>query len=403
MTNQPMTNQPMTNQPMTNRQPSDGPTTNQPLVALWGAGMISGAHGAAARFLDMPITAVASRTAERATERATQLQSVAVTYNQLHDRLHDRLPGGADQLHDRLHDRLPGGADRPATQLPGGADIVVVSTPPHLHAADTLRLLDAGAAVVLEKPLCTTLADADALVAAARTHRERVLYAENLAYAPVVTTMLAMVGDLGVLNHLEVRALQALPTWGEFTSDAWGGGALFDLGVHPLAVAVLSAAAAGAGPVTSVSCRLTGGPGHNSDQHAEVALTFRSGLVGRVISSWDAGPDPVWDVQLSSPTGVLRIEFWPQPTLEHNGDPVRLPSVTAPLPFIEQLGYLGQLKSFATDLAEGATPFMDVAFGRLILDIVCAAYQSARFDGASEPVPFTGDRTKTPLQLWHGN
>ncbi len=342
--------------------------TTRPTIALWGAGMISGAHGAAALFLDMPILAVASRTPERATERAQQLQSTAATYD----------------------------------QLPGDADIVVVSTPPQLHAADTLHLLDAGVAVVLEKPLCTTLADADTLVTAAAAHHERVLYAENLAYAPAVATMLQMVPQLGALNHLEVRTLQALPTWGEFTSDAWGGGALFDLGVHPLAIAVLAAAAAGAGPATTVSCRLRGGDGHNSDEHAEVSLTFRSGLLARVISSWNAGPDPVWDAQISSPTGVLRIDFWPEPTLEHNGESVQLPTITVPLPFIEQLGYFGQLKAFSADIAHDRTPFMDVAFGRLILDIVCAAYQSARYDGAPESVPFTGPRDKTPLQLWHG-
>ena len=338
-------------------------------VALCGAGMISGAHGAAALFMQMPVVAVASRTAERAAERAAQMHSTAVTYD----------------------------------QLPAGADIVVVSTPPQLHAADTLRLLATGAAVVVEKPLCTTLADADALVNAAAANNQRLLYAENLAYAPAVSKLLRMAGDIGPINHLHIRTLQGLPTWGDFTSDAWGGGALFDLGVHPLALAVLAGAAAGAGPVTSVSCTLRGGAGHNSDEHAEVALTFRSGLVGHVVSSWNYGPDPIWDVQLSSDTGVLRLEVFPEPSLEHNGEPVRLPASTAPLPFIEQLGYMGQLRAFVADLGDGATPFMDAAFGRMILDIVCAAYQSAGHDGAAEQVPFGGDRTKTPLELWHGS
>lgn len=341
---------------------------SRPSIALWGAGMISGAHGAAARFLDMPVVAVASRTATRAAERAEQLQSKAVTYD----------------------------------QLPAGADIVVVSTPPQHHAADTLTLLEAGVAVVVEKPLCTTLADADRIVTAAKSHRQRVLYAENLAYAPAVSTMLHMVSQIAPLNHLHIRALQALPTWGDFTTDEWGGGALFDLGVHPLAIAVLAAAASGAGVATSVSCRLRGGAGHNSDEHAEVAITFHNGLVGHVVSSWAHGPHQEWDAQLSSETGVLRLDFWPEPTLEHNGEAVQLPQSKVPLPFIEQLGYYGQLKAFAADIADGATPFMDVAFGRMILDIVCAAYQSAHNDGAGEPVPFTGDRTKTPLQLWHG-
>ncbi|MCU1367502.1 MAG: Myo-inositol 2-dehydrogenase [Ilumatobacteraceae bacterium] len=337
-------------------------------VGLWGAGMISSAHGAAAKFLGMPIVGVASRTPERASTQAERLDTRAVAY----------------------------------ADLPADAEIVIVSTPPQLHAADTIHLLGAGAAVVVEKPLCTTLADADALVAAAAASGQRVLYAENLAYAPMVGRLLAMAADLGPITHMEIRTMQDLPTWGEFTSDAWGGGALFDLGVHPLAIAVLAAGANGAGPVTSVAGTLRGGAGHNSDEHAEVRLTFAGGLVGTVVSSWQAGPGQVWDVQLSSATGVLRAEFWPTPTLEHNGEPVELPFSTVPIPFIQDLGYYDQLRMFADDIEAGRTPLMDVAFGRSILDIVCAAYWSAGHGGAPEPVPFSGPRDRTPLQLWHG-
>jgi hypothetical protein len=34
-----------------------------------------------------------------------------------------------------------------------------------------------------------------------------------------------------------------------------------------------------------------------------------------------------------------------------------------------------------------------------VLDVVCAAYQSAR-TGEPESLPFTGRRDLTPLQLW---
>ncbi len=329
--------------------------------------MIAGAHGAAATLLNVPIRAVASRTSDRAEALARQLRTKAVGYD----------------------------------ELPSGADIVVVSTPPQCHAANALSMLKAGAAVILEKPICTTLVDADLLVEASAASGGRLLYAENLAYSPMVSKMLSMTPGLGPLNHLEVRTLQALPTWGSFTTDEWGGGALFDLGVHPLALAVLLARVSGAGPVTDVSAMLRGGSGHNSDEHAEVLLTFATGLVARVVSSWQSDVQ-IWDVQASSSNGVLRGDFWPRPTLEHNGDPVDLKLVDQAVPMVEDMGYAAQMAAFAEDLDTGVAPFMDAEFGRLILDIVCAAYSSARSDGASEPVPFRGDRTRTPLQLWRG-
>ena len=337
-------------------------------LALCGAGMISVAHASAASLLGVPVVAVASRDPRRAIGRTEQVGGQAVLYE----------------------------------ELPAGADIVAVCTPPAQHAAHALSALNAGAAVILEKPLCTTLIDADDLVDAADHNGQRLLYAENLAYAPVVEHLVSRVSTLGELTHLEVRAVQGLPTWGAFTSTEWGGGALFDLGAHPLAVALMCARAGGAGDVEAVSATLVGGAGHDSDEHAEVTLRFASGLIGRVVSSWQGGPTPVWDAQLASASGVLRAELQPEPLLEHNGDPVELPPSNPDLGGLEWAGYLGQVAAFLADLDAGTRPLMDAEFGRQVLEITCAAYWSAGQDGTEVSLPFAGPRDRTPLELWRG-
>jgi predicted dehydrogenase len=341
--------------------------------------MISRAHAAASRLARMPVVAVASRSHERAAERAAEFGARAVTYDELVAELRTR--GAEDAI---------------------AADIVVVSTPPGCHAADAIRLLEAGAAVLLEKPLCRTLEEADRIVAAARAHGNRLLYGENLAYSPVVQHLLAHTGELGPLTHLEVRSLQGLPTWGDFTSDEWGGGALFDLGVHPLAVALLCANAGGAGVPRGVRARLEGGDGHRTDEHAEVFLDYGDALTARVEASWRNEGPGVWDAQLASESGVLRAEVMPTPSLERNGEPIRLPPPTADIPVIETGGYLGQLLALANDVAHDEVPLMNADFGRLVLDVVCAAYRSAGRDGAREALPFEGPRDRTPLELWRG-
>ena len=217
----------------------------------------------------------------------------------------------------------------------------------------------------------------------------------------MITRLIELASGIGPLTHLEVRTLQGLPTWGAFTTDEWGGGALFDLGVHPLAVAVLATGAPGRDPwCPSGGTARWGGARQRRARRGRPH--FRSGLVGRVVSSWQDGPHQTWDAELSSSAAVLRVEFWPRPTLEHNGDRVDVRPSDLPLPFIEELGYLDQLRSFSADIDRAATPFMDVEFGRAILDIVCAAYTSAGRGGTPQSVPFTGPRDRTPLQLWHG-
>jgi predicted dehydrogenase len=328
-------------------------------IAFAGAGRIAVVHALAAQALGMPVTAVASRRAENAAKRAQELRARPVTYD----------------------------------ELPAGADLVVVATPPARHAADALAAHRAGAAVLLEKPMCTTLAEADALVAEGGG---RVVYAENLAFAPVVEHAVAQIAAIGPLEHLEVRSLQGRPDWGDFLTAAWGGGVLFDLGVHPLAVALLAAAPAA---VVEVRAHLQGADDIDVDEYAEVELRFDNELSARVVASWRE-PSPVWDLQAASATGVVRAELIPAISLERDGEAVALPSPReGVIPELDAFGYIRQLE-VASRVAEGDTTFMDADFGRLVLDVVCAAYASARRDGASEPVPFRGPRDRTPLELW---
>lgn len=324
------------------------------------------AHAAATRELGYQLVAVASRTPERAATLVETFGGTAVTY----------------------------------AALPGNADVVIVATPPQCHAADAVRLLDAGCAVLLEKPLCRTLAEADQLVAAAARNGGRLLYGENLAYAPVVQQMVALAPRVGSPTHLEVRSLQGLPSWGEFTTDEWGGGALFDLGVHPLSVAMLLANAAGEGRPVAVAATLRGGEGHGSDEHAELRLRYRSGFVATVIASWQAGPEPMWDAQFAGTASVVRAELLPVQALEFNGVAVALPAAASPIPALDQLGYSAQLRALVTDVAAGREPAMSATFGREVLQVVLAAYTSAGRRGDEVELPFTGPPDLTPLQLW---
>jgi myo-inositol 2-dehydrogenase / D-chiro-inositol 1-dehydrogenase len=342
---------------------TDAPTVR---LAFAGVGWIAAVHGYAIDQLPrISITAVASRDPARTAESAQRLGATACTYD----------------------------------ELPAGADGVVVCTPPALHAKHALAAVRAGAAALVEKPLCATLADADALVTAADAGGV-IAYAENLVHAPIVRLALDHAAQLGPIDVLEVRALQSRPTWGDFLTEGWGGGVLFDLGVHPLAVALLLAAPAR--PV-EVRAALDGAPDHPVDEHADVHVAFDSGLVAHITASWRGYDTPTWDAQASSPEGVVRLELLPELLLERNGVEVTLPAVPEGIaPQLEQLGYLRQMESFAADLAEGRSPALGAAFGRSVLDVVCGAYASAGVGGAWVELPFTGPRDRTPLQLWHG-
>lgn len=331
----------------------------RPAVALHGAGPIAAVHAMAARTLGHRISAVASRGHQRAVDLAGRLGAEAVTY----------------------------------PQLPRAGGITIVATPPAAHLEPTLGALHAGGAVLLEKPLCTTLDDADLLVAAAEQFPGQFLYAENLAYAPIIERLLDEAAHLGPATYVEARALQARPTSDGARHPEWGGGALFDLGAHPLALVVLLARPA---RVTQVSARLTRGA-DGTDESADVGLTFSDGAQGRVVASWISGGDPVWDTQKASETGVVRAEIFPTPLLESDGEPLPLGPRRDDFP--TDYGYVGQLDALGSAMRSGLAPLTDAEFGREILDITCAAYASAR-EGRPQAVPFTGRRDLSPWAIW---
>jgi predicted dehydrogenase len=336
-----------------------------PKIALCGAGMIAGVHALAAQQLGFPIVYVASRDHQRTIRRASDLGCRAVNYD----------------------------------QLPGGADIVIVATPPGLHFDHTVQALERQAAVIVEKPFVATLNEADRLVMIAERHGNRLLYAENLIFAPAVQALLSRIPDCGSLSHISIRTVQSAPTWGDFLQPTWGGGVLFDLGVHPLAMAVLIGRQSGAGEVIAVQATLRG---EVTDTDALVTLIYANGLTADVHASWEGDDVANWDVQLASSNAVLRLELLPTVSLEHNGDALALPVAHGPHPFIEQLGYVNQLRLAATAFTHSVSPPSDARFGRWIMEIVCAAYVSASQGSQRVAVPSNCERHKTPWQLWKG-
>jgi predicted dehydrogenase len=332
-------------------------------LAFAGAGFVTGIYGLAVEAQpDLRVVHVASRSTRSARRRAAQTGGVACGY----------------------------------ADLPGGADVVVVATPPALHRREAERAVAGGAVALVQTPLAATLDDADRLVAAA-AQGGRVGYAENLVHSPTVVEAVAACRRLGSLTHLELRFAQGRPDWGDHLEPSWGGGALFDLGVHAIALALLAAAPA---RVVAAEAQLHAGAGLELDDDATLTLVFDSGLRAEVRATWRA-PAPTWEAQAAGPDGAVRLELVPHASVEINGVPVALTSPPPGLasPQLHHLGYVAQLEALSADIEAERPPTPGPQLGRHLLDIVCAAYVSAR-TGREEPVPFTGPRDRTPLQLW---
>ena len=112
-------------------------------------------------------------------------------------------------------------------------EVVYVTTPPPLHREQTIAALEAGAHVILEKPIALTVADAEAIgEAAARTGR-LIHVCHQLRYGPGIAELRdRLSGQQVALTHIwNYRKGPDIPgNW----SRSWGGGHVVEWGIHYL-------------------------------------------------------------------------------------------------------------------------------------------------------------------------
>lgn len=122
-------------------------------------------------------------------------------------------------------------------------DIVSVCVPNVLHAEIALDAIAAGANVLCEKPLATSVAEAQRMFDAARSAGVLLMSAQNVRFRKINEAIKARIdaGAFGHIYHAEcfyVRRI-GIPSWGSFTQKKLSyGGALLDIGVHVLDLAL---------------------------------------------------------------------------------------------------------------------------------------------------------------------
>jgi predicted dehydrogenase len=172
-----------------------------------------------------------------------------------------------------------------------GLDGIVVATPSALHAEQSIRALDAGAAVFCQKPLGRTAAEARAVVEAARRANRLLAVDFSYRFTEAMRRIKALI-DAGELGRIFACDLVFHNAYGP--DKAWfydpeqsGGGCVMDLGVHlvDLALWALDYPA-----VTGVASQLLSGgaptgPGTVED-YAVAQIALEGGASLRLACSW---------------------------------------------------------------------------------------------------------------------
>jgi predicted dehydrogenase len=116
-------------------------------------------------------------------------------------------------------------------------DMVVIGAPNHVHCDLTCAAAEAGKHVVLEKPMCLNLAEADRMVEACRAASVKLMYAEELCFTPKYVRLKQLL-DSGALGK-PTLIKQSEKHDGPHADHFWdversGGGVMMDMGCHAI-------------------------------------------------------------------------------------------------------------------------------------------------------------------------
>ena len=201
-------------------------------------------------------------------------------------------------------------------------EVVLNLTPPTAHAAVSLAAIAAGKHVYTEKPLATTRADAEAILAAASVAGVRVGGAPDTFLGGGLQTARARIdaGDVGTPSLATAAVLHLGPErWHPNPAFFYGrgGGPLLDVGPYYVAALVSLL-----GPITGVAAlgrgvggerRVATGPRAGETFPVEVSTTviasytFASGVIGSLMASFDVVRSTLPHLEVHGTAGSLEL------------------------------------------------------------------------------------------------
>ena len=167
------------------------------------------------------------------------------------------------------------------------ADVASICTYSDSHADYAVAALEAGLHVFLEKPIATTVADAERVVAAARDNDRRLVVGYILRHHPSWTRLVAEARALGgpYVFRLNLNQQSSGPTWATHRRLMESTSPIVDCGVHYVDVMCQITDAAPVS-VSGMGVRLSDDVAPDTYNYGHFQVRFDDGSVGWYEAGW---------------------------------------------------------------------------------------------------------------------
>jgi len=257
-------------------------------------------------------------------------------------------------------------------------DVVLIATPPSTHMKICIEAIKAGKHVYCEKPIATKIEDAKAIANVVKSSNVKFMMGFNFRFQPHFQKIKRLVekGFVGKIIALDVYFLGDVRTWpthSKFQFVKNEGGALFDTGAHCVDLALWLAGKARRVYANMVKNKILDIP---VDDTAVVSLEHNNGSVSLIHIGWHA--PSLNGVKVIGTHGILYATL----NMDHV-QAVKIGLVSQSwikilLKDLPKTSYQQALVYFTKCIKEGKEPGITVDDGLRNLEILLAAYESAR-------------------------
>lgn len=292
-----------------------------------------------------------------------------------------------------------------------GCEVVDICLPNFLHCTATLKAAAAGKHIIIEKPLAVTLEEADAMIAACKAANVKLMYAEELCFAPKYERVRKMVKDGGVgeVYMLKQGEKHSGPhsEW-FYNKQLAGGGVLMDMGCHAIEWFRWMTNNSRAVSVYATMSTVLHKDITECEDNSVMIIEFENGVVGIAENSWakHGGMDDRCEVYGTG--GVVYADLFMGNAAvsysKHGYDYAMEKADTTvgwSFTIFEEVfnqGYPHELKHFIDCVRNDKQPLVTGEDGRAVLEIIYAAYASAA-EGRKIMLPFH-PKVERPVDLW---
>ena len=290
-------------------------------------------------------------------------------------------------------------------------DILDICLPNYLHADATLKAAAAGKHIIIEKPLAVTLEEADLMIDACKKAGVKLMYAEELCFAPKYERVRKMVNDgaIGEVYMLKQSEKHSGPHTDWFYDvNLAGGGVLMDMGCHAIAWFRWMLKNAKVKSVyASMSTVLHKGRTLGED-NSVLIIEFENGVTAVAENSWakHGGMDDRSEVHGTG--GVVYADLFmgnAAVSYSQKGYDYAMEKADTTIGWsftvfeeVFNQGYPHELQHFIDCVQNNKEPVVTGEDGRAVLEIIYAAYASAA-QGKKITLPFSPKVSK-PIDLW---